>query len=59
MRKRIKLTGFTDWETLRYNNLLSVPVLVFFSLTLEDWSYESLVRNLYVTGAGLLDSFDG
>lgn len=48
MRKRIKLTGFTDWETLRYNNLLSVPVLAFFSFALEDWTHESLVRNLYV-----------
>lgn len=46
MRKRIKVTGFSDWETLRYNNLLSIPPLVIFSLVLEDWSYESLVRNL-------------
>lgn len=46
MRKRIKVTGFTDWETLRYNNLLSIPPLVIFSLILEDWSYESLIRNL-------------
>jgi hypothetical protein len=37
-----------DWDTLRYNNLLSIPVLVFFSLTIEDWSYESLALNLWV-----------
>ncbi|SCV68003.1 BQ2448_124 [Microbotryum intermedium] len=48
MRKRIKITNFSDWDTLRYNNLLSIPVLAFFSLLVEDWSYESLVANLFV-----------
>ena len=46
MRKRIKLTGFSDWDTMYYNNLLSIPVLAFFSITLEDWSSASLDRNL-------------
>lgn len=46
MRKRIKVTNFRDWDTMFYNNLLSIPVLVFFSLTLEDWSAENLARNL-------------
>ncbi|KAL8281186.1 hypothetical protein RQP46_006544 [Phenoliferia psychrophenolica] len=45
MRKRIKVTNFRDWDTMMYNNLLSIPVLVFFSLTLEDWSKESLAAN--------------
>lgn len=48
MRKRIKVTNFRDWDTMFYNNLLSIPVLVFFSLTLEDWSMENLSRNLFV-----------
>ena len=46
MRKRIKVTNFRDWDTMFYNNLLSIPVLVFFSLTVEDWSSENLARNL-------------
>ncbi|KDE03797.1 hypothetical protein MVLG_05738 [Microbotryum lychnidis-dioicae p1A1 Lamole] len=45
MRKRIKITNFSDWDTLRYNNLLSIPVLAFFSLLVEDWSSESLAAN--------------
>ncbi|KAM0753189.1 GDP-mannose transporter [Meredithblackwellia eburnea MCA 4105] len=45
MRKRIKVTNFRDWDTMYYNNLLSIPVLIFFSLVIEDWSSESLNRN--------------
>ncbi|KAF7356812.1 UDP-galactose transporter [Mycena venus] len=32
MRKRIKVTGFSDWDSMFYNNLLSIPVLAVFSL---------------------------
>jgi GDP-mannose transporter len=46
MRKRIKVTNFKDWDSMYYNNLLSIPVLVFFSVLFEDWSSENLVRNL-------------
>jgi len=45
MRKRIKLTGFSDWDSMFYNNLLSIPLLVAFSLFFEDWSSASLIRN--------------
>jgi len=45
MRKRIKSTGFSDWDTMFYNNLLSIPVLIFFSLVVEDWGHDNLVRN--------------
>lgn len=38
MRKRIKVTGFKDWDTMYYNNLLSVPVLLVMSILVEDWS---------------------
>lgn len=48
MRKRIKLTGFSDWDTMFYNNLLSIPVLAVASIVAENWGYENLVRNLYV-----------
>ena len=46
MRQRIKVTGFSDWDSMFYNNLLSIPVLALFSIMVEDWSYQNLVRNL-------------
>ncbi|GAA5860375.1 hypothetical protein JCM8547_003482 [Rhodosporidiobolus lusitaniae] len=45
MRKRIKVTNFKDWDSMFYNNLLSIPVLVFFSIIFEDWSGANLVKN--------------
>lgn len=45
MRKRIKLTNFKDFDTMFYNNLLSIPILLICSLVLEDWSAENLSRN--------------
>jgi len=46
MRKRIKATGFSDWDTMFYNNLLSIPVLALFSILAENWGSENLARNL-------------
>ncbi|KAK0539141.1 GDP-mannose transporter into the lumen of the Golgi [Tilletia horrida] len=45
MRKRIKLTGFKDWDSMFYNNLLSIPILVVSSLLTEDWSRKNLDAN--------------
>lgn len=45
MRKRIKATGFSDWDTMFYNNLLSIPVLIVFSIVVEDWGTVNLNRN--------------
>lgn len=45
MRKRIKLTGFKDWDTMFFNNLLSIPVLLVMSLLVENWSAETFERN--------------
>jgi len=45
MRKRIKVMGFSDWDTMFYNNLLSIPVLVVFSIVVEDWGWENLNLN--------------
>jgi len=45
MRKRIKATGFSDWDSMFYNNLLSIPVLAIFSIIVEDWGSENLARN--------------
>ncbi|KAK9386893.1 hypothetical protein V1515DRAFT_603311 [Lipomyces mesembrius] len=45
MRKRIKLTNFKDFDTMFYNNLLSIPVLLVCSLLLEDWSAGNIERN--------------
>jgi GDP-mannose transporter len=54
MRKRIKVTGFSDWDTMFYNNLLSIPVLLVFSFIIEDWGSDSLNRNLCVICALLV-----
>ncbi|KAJ5812539.1 GDP-mannose transporter [Penicillium riverlandense] len=45
MRKRIKLTNFKDFDTMFYNNLLSIPVLLVATLLIEDWSSANLARN--------------
>lgn len=45
MRKRIKLTNFSDFDTMYYNNLLSIPILFLCSLFLEDWSGINIEKN--------------
>ncbi|KAF2151194.1 UDP-galactose transporter [Myriangium duriaei CBS 260.36] len=45
MRKRIKLTNFKDFDTMYYNNLLSIPILIVCSLFVEDWSSSNLLHN--------------
>lgn len=45
MRKRIKVTGFKDWDSMMYNNLLSIPILLLASILFEDWGAASLARN--------------
>jgi len=45
MRQRIKLTGFSDWDSMYYNNLLSIPILAIFSLVVENWGTDSLSLN--------------
>ncbi|RAL08373.1 GDP-mannose transporter [Aspergillus homomorphus CBS 101889] len=45
MRKRIKLTNFKDFDTMFYNNLLSIPVLIVLSGLLEDWSSTNVNLN--------------
>ncbi|RPD64334.1 UDP-galactose transporter [Lentinus tigrinus ALCF2SS1-7] len=45
MRKRIKGTGFSDWDTMFYNNLLSIPVLAVASIIAEDWGHDNLNGN--------------
>ncbi|KAJ3510507.1 hypothetical protein NLJ89_g4629 [Agrocybe chaxingu] len=45
MRKKIKSTGFSDWDSMFYNNLLSIPVLAICSIVAEDWGTENLNRN--------------
>ncbi|ODV77546.1 UDP-galactose transporter [Suhomyces tanzawaensis NRRL Y-17324] len=50
MRKRIKLTNFKDFDTMYYNNLLSIPILLISSIIFEDWSAENLALNFPATG---------
>ncbi|KAG1448222.1 hypothetical protein G6F56_009007 [Rhizopus delemar] len=45
MRKRIKLTNFKDFDTVYYNNLISIPLLIVPSFIFEDWSAENLSVN--------------
>lgn len=45
MRKRIKLTNFKDFDTMYYNNLLSLPILLVLSLIFEDWSAGNVAVN--------------
>ena len=45
MRKRIKLTNFKDFDTMFYNNLLSIPILLVCTVILEDWSAENVAAN--------------
>ncbi|KAK2006470.1 UDP-galactose transporter [Colletotrichum eremochloae] len=45
MRKVIKRMNFTDWDTMFYNNVLTIPVLLFCSLTTEDWSAANVAKN--------------
>jgi len=54
MRKRIKVTNFKDWDSMYYNNLLSIPVLVIFSALFENWSYKSLELNFPAETRALL-----
>lgn len=45
LRKRIKYFNFSDLDTMFYNNLLSIPVLLIGSVIFEDWSSENIARN--------------
>ncbi|KAL3298916.1 ATP-dependent RNA helicase dbp9 [Colletotrichum asianum] len=45
MRKIIKKMNFSDWDTMFYNNLLTIPVLLSCSLMVEDWSAANLAKN--------------
>ncbi|KAF8941608.1 GDP-mannose transporter [Dissophora ornata] len=38
LRKRIKHFNFKDFDTVYYNNLLSLPVMLLLSLCLEGWT---------------------
>ncbi|KAF9104325.1 GDP-mannose transporter [Mortierella sp. GBA35] len=44
MRKRIKYFNFKDFDTVYYNNVLSLPVMIFLSLCLEGWTSGELER---------------
>ncbi|KAF2199310.1 Golgi GDP-mannose transporter [Delitschia confertaspora ATCC 74209] len=54
MRKRIKLTNFKDFDTMYYNNLLTIPILLIASLVVEDWSSENIAKNFPVENRNTL-----
>lgn len=45
MRKIIKKMNFKDWDTMFYNNLLTIPILFLCSLFFEDWSSHNINKN--------------
>ncbi|KAF4983360.1 hypothetical protein FZEAL_1212 [Fusarium zealandicum] len=45
MRKVIHKMNFKDWDTMYYNNLLTIPVLLISSLVAEDWSSDNFAKN--------------
>jgi len=59
MRKRIKVTQFSDLDSrpprvllelivaMFYNNLLSIPILMVASFVIEDWGASNIGQNLY------------
>ncbi|KAG0370519.1 GDP-mannose transporter into the lumen of the Golgi [Gamsiella multidivaricata] len=44
MRKRIKHFNFKDFDTVYYNNLLSLPVMLILSFCLEGWTSGAIER---------------
>ncbi|KAJ5194905.1 GDP-mannose transporter [Penicillium cinerascens] len=44
-RKFITSLNFKDWDTMFYNNMLSLPIMVICSLVTEDWSSANLAKN--------------
>ncbi|KFY23439.1 hypothetical protein V491_02542 [Pseudogymnoascus sp. VKM F-3775] len=44
-RKFIASLNFKDWDTMFYNNLLSLPIMIICSLLTEDWSSANLAKN--------------
>ncbi|KNG47897.1 gdp-mannose transporter [Stemphylium lycopersici] len=47
-RKFITSLKFKDWDTMYYNNLISLPIMILCSLITEDWSSENLAKNFPV-----------
>ncbi|KAH8202074.1 hypothetical protein TruAng_003742 [Truncatella angustata] len=45
MRRKIKGMNFKDWDTMYYNNLLTIPILAVGTFLFEDWSSENLAKN--------------
>lgn len=46
MRKRIKYFNFKDYDTVYYNNLLSLPVMLALSICLEGWGSGEIEKTL-------------
>ncbi|GMM38581.1 GDP-mannose transporter [Saccharomycopsis crataegensis] len=54
MRVRIKKTNFKDFDTMFYNNLLSIPIALIATFVLEDWSPANIARNFPPQTANLV-----
>ncbi|KAF9954747.1 GDP-mannose transporter into the lumen of the Golgi [Mortierella alpina] len=47
MRKRIKYFSFKDYDTVYYNNLLSLPVMLALSICLEGWGSGEIEKTFH------------
>ncbi|KAF9280864.1 GDP-mannose transporter into the lumen of the Golgi [Mortierella alpina] len=47
MRKRIKYFNFKDYDTVYYNNLLSLPVMLALSICLEGWGSGEIEKTFH------------
>ncbi|KAJ5651870.1 GDP-mannose transporter [Penicillium longicatenatum] len=47
-RKFITSLNFKDWDTMFYNNMISLPIMIICSLTTEDWSSANVAKNFPV-----------
>ncbi|PSR83313.1 golgi GDP-mannose transporter [Coniella lustricola] len=54
MRKVIKKMNFKDWDSMFYNNLLTIPTLIVASLIFEDWSSTNLALNFPIESRNTL-----
>ncbi|KAH8881861.1 UDP-galactose transporter [Thozetella sp. PMI_491] len=45
MRRVIRKMHFKDWDSMYYNNILTIPVLITCSLLTEDWSSDNFAKN--------------
>ena len=59
MRYKIKEFGFKDFDTVFYNNLLSVPILLVCSFLFEGKEFDIAYTRFWIEGAAEADRLSG